>query len=215
MVNKLKMPLTRDQIADVKIIIKQTIDEIFNDDNFIKILVEKIEHKFEIKETQQKVQDLELRINVLERENEKLQGSVDNFEQHLKRNTFRIYGIKENTGENTFKKIVHTIKTNLKVEVDETNLVNCFRNGKVMEGKERPILFTVDSHNLKLELLKNRKNLKGSGMSLSEDMPLRKYQLLKKAIEKWGKEHVWYYGGHINVKNGQKKMKIKTEKDLI
>lgn len=207
------MPFTREQITDIKLIIKQTIEEFLSDDSFIKIFSEKIERKLEIKETQKKVQALEKRVDELQKENEKLQGDLDILQQHIKRKSFRVYGINESKDENITQKLLNDLNKKLKLDMTEVNIENCFRIGK-RDVKNRPILFTVNSHNLKMKLLQKRKYLKDTGITIQEDMSHRKYLLLKKAIEHFGKGQAWYFAGDVIVKKEQKKYFIKNDEDL-
>nr|CAH7757823.1 unnamed protein product [Callosobruchus chinensis] len=87
-------------------------------------------------------------------------------------------------------------KEKLKTHVSEENLENCFWTGKSKSGI-RALLFTVDSYNLKLKLLQNRKLLKGSGLALTEVMTRSRHSLYQKAVQKWGKQKTWFYDGKI------------------
>ncbi|CAH1963222.1 unnamed protein product [Acanthoscelides obtectus] len=65
-----------------------------------------------------------------------------------------------------------------------------------------------------MKLLRNRKLLKGSGITLTEDMSHARYNLHQKAVQKWGKQKTWFYNGEIWVKLRENKLQIKTEEDL-
>nr|CAI5829417.1 unnamed protein product [Callosobruchus analis] len=78
----------------------------------------------------------------------------------------------------------------------------------------RAILFTVDSYNLKLKLLRNRKLLKSSGLTFSEDMTPSRHSLYKKAVQKWGKQKTWFYYGKIRAKIRENKHEVKSEEDM-
>nr|CAI5841913.1 unnamed protein product [Callosobruchus analis] len=88
-----------------------------------------------------------------------------------------------------------------------------FLDGKSKNGM-RAILFTVDSYNLKLKLLRNRKLLKGSGLTLTEDMTPSRHSVYKKAVQKWGKQKTWFYYGKIWVKIREITHEIKSEEDM-
>ncbi|CAH1980556.1 unnamed protein product [Acanthoscelides obtectus] len=102
---------------------------------------------------------------------------------------------------------------NLKTRVLEENIENCFWLGR-KKNEQRSVLFTVNSHNLKMKFLRNRKLLKGSGITLTEDMSPARYNLYQKTVQKWGKQNTWFYNGEIWLKLREKKLQIKTEEDL-
>ncbi|CAH1966951.1 unnamed protein product [Acanthoscelides obtectus] len=73
------MPLTRDQMADVKLI-KQTIEELLSDDKFLTLISNKIEQKLGIKESQQKMVELEKQIVDLRHAKNKLECDLEKFQ---------------------------------------------------------------------------------------------------------------------------------------
>lgn len=207
------MPFTREQVNDVKIIIKETISELLNDEKFISTIAEKVEQKLKLKETKQTVQELQKEVEVLKYNNRKLQDDIETLQQHLKRKSIRIHGLPENNDENIHEKVIKVFKEKLKVNVTKNDIENCFRIGKDQNGK-RTVLVTVIQQNMKLKLIQNRKALKGTGITITEDMTPGKYVLLKMAMEKFGKDNVWFYGGDIRVKKDQTKKIIRTKIDL-
>ena len=46
-------------------------------------------------------------------------------------------------------------------------------------------------------VFKNKKNLKGTGVSISENLTQLRYDLLQKAGEKYGKNNVWSIEGRV------------------
>ncbi|CAH1964598.1 unnamed protein product [Acanthoscelides obtectus] len=207
------MPLTRDQMADVRLIIKQTIEELLSDDKFLTLISDKIEQKLGIKESQQKMVELEKQIVDLRHAKNKLECDLGKFQQHARRKSFRIVGMKESHGISVLEQVLTLCEDNLKTRVLEENIENCFWLGR-KKNEQRSVLFTVNSHNLKMKLLRNRKLLKGSGITLTEDMSPARYKLYQKAVQKWGKQKTWFYNGEIWVKLRDNKLQIKTEEDL-
>ena len=62
-------------------------------------------------------------------------------------------------------------------------------------------------------MFKNKKNLKGMKISLSESLTKFRYQLLRKAEEKYGRGKVWSKEGHIMTKENEQYISI-THDDL-
>nr|CAI5861306.1 unnamed protein product [Callosobruchus analis] len=194
------MPLTRDQIADVKLIIRETIIELFSDENFVTTISNKIEQKLGIKESQQKVNNLEKQLADLRRAKNKLECDVEWLQQHIRR-------------ESALEQLRTLCREKLKTNIAAEDIENCFWTGRSRNGK-RAVLFTVNSHDLKFKLLESRKLLRGTKITLSEDMTPTRYQLYKAAVQKYDRQKAWFYDGKVWVKIGERKYEIKTEEDL-
>nr|CAI5866131.1 unnamed protein product [Callosobruchus analis] len=207
------MPLTRDQIADVKLIIRETIIELFSDENFVTTISNKIEQKLGIKESQQKVNNLEKQLADLRRAKNKLECDVEWLQQHIRRKSFRVFGLEETQGESALEQLRTLCREKLKTYIAAEDIENCFWTGRSRNGK-RAVLFTVNSHDLKFKLLESRKLLRGTKITLSEDMTPTRYQLYKAAVQKYDRQKAWFYDGKVWVKIGERKYEIKTEEDL-
>lgn len=105
------MPLTRDQLQEIKSILKTSVSEIIYNDEFLNKLAEKvsnnIQNQWEIKMEEQKA--------YYEHKIKKLEEKIDSMEQYNRRKNIRIYGIKENGSvniktevDNLFKKLTLT-----------------------------------------------------------------------------------------------------------
>ncbi|PSN38374.1 hypothetical protein C0J52_21482 [Blattella germanica] len=64
------------------------------------------------------------------------------------------------------------------------------------------------------EVFRSKKLLKGSGITVREDLTKRRHSLLKMAITKFGLQNVWTVDGNIIVKDGDNKRRITRETDL-
>nr|CAI5831471.1 unnamed protein product [Callosobruchus analis] len=117
-------------------------------------------------------------------------------------------------GQNISEQVRTLCREKLGIHLSEDNIETCFRCGRGGNGK-RAVLFTVNSYSLKLLLLKSRNKLKGTKITVAEDMAPLRFNLYKKAIQKYDKRSVWFYDGKIWVKNGRRRFEIKTEEDLI
>nr|CAH7755890.1 unnamed protein product [Callosobruchus chinensis]CAH7758424.1 unnamed protein product [Callosobruchus chinensis] len=208
------MPFTREQVNDVKMIIKETVKELLNDDNFISLISNKLEQKMGITEIKQKVNDLNQTLAKLQQENKQLRGEIDRFNQHTKRKSLRINGVSENPGENLPREIVSLCKDKCRVEIAESDLENCFRIGRVQNGKSRTVLVTFTNQVNRQRILQNRKSLKGTPLTIVEDMTQYNYQLLRRAKDKYGKHNAWYYGGQVRVNINGVKSVVKCLEDI-
>lgn len=204
---------TRDQMSDLQVIIKETIVQLISDKDFLNTLVENIQEKLEIKKTQKKVHELTVEVLNLKEENRVLKDKMENLEQHKKRKSLRIHGVPESKDEKVAEKILEVVRDKMNLNIRNEDIETHFRTGKIMNGK-RSILVSFARENIKKIVVQNRGRLKGTGISITEDVTPEKYALFLKAKQKLGKENVWIFGGEIRARLDQKKISIKSGEDL-
>lgn len=208
---------TREQLSDLQTIIQETISKLMRDDTFFKVLVTNIEEKLQIKQMQQKIDDLTKKVEKLKEEKEEeikiMAEKIEKMEQHRKRKSIRIYGVIENNRENVIEKALEVLNGKLKLNLRDHDLENCFRIGKTRNGK-RPIMIGFTKENVKKAAVQNRGKLKGTGISVTEDVTPAKYKLFKEAKEKLGKENVWILGGEIRAQIDQQRHVIRSKAQL-
>lgn len=142
---------------------KNLCDKIEGVSNDLKILAENVNK--EVKEVKQKVL-------ILEAENNTLKERLQTIERTLRKNNVVFYGIEEIENE-TFEHLAYQIKNLLKeklaVDPPIIEFTNIFRLGKA-SNKKRPILVKLLSYETKINILKNKTKLKGTGIFISEDL---------------------------------------------
>lgn len=208
---------TREQLSDLQIIIQETITKLLKDDTFFNVLVTNIQEKLQIKQMQQKIEDLTKEVEKLKEEKQAdmkiMAEKIGRIEQHRKRKSIRINGVTENNGEKVTDKALEILNGKLKLNLGNNDLENCFRIGKTKNGK-RSILVGFTKENMKRTAIQNRGKLKGTGISITEDITPEKYKLFREAINKLGKENVWILGGEIRTRIGQQQRVIKDKEEL-
>ncbi|KAJ8956471.1 hypothetical protein NQ317_008613 [Molorchus minor] len=105
---------------------------------------------------------------------------------------------------------------NILREEDNVEIMSCYRIGNVKAGskKPRPIMLKFMSSYHRNIVFYNKKNLKGSKLTVSEDLTNTRYKLLLKTKDKIGKDNVWSQDGNIHIKYNGQKYVIKTEMEL-
>nr|CAI5838612.1 unnamed protein product [Callosobruchus analis] len=104
----------------------------------------------------QKVNDLNQTLTKLQQENKQLRGEMDKFNQHIKGKLLRINGVSENPGENLLREIVSICRDKCRVEIAESDFENCFRIGRIQNGKSRTVLVTFTNQVTRQKILQNR-----------------------------------------------------------
>jgi len=113
---------------------------------------------------------VETKIDSLETENKELKRRLYSVEKVIKRKNLLIYGLPEADNENTVEIVVDVVKNKLDINLKSTEIANCFRLGKKIDKKHRPILLVLISNLKRSELLTNKGKLKGTNIFINEDL---------------------------------------------
>lgn len=159
------------------------------------------------------VDDLQLKI-------QKQAEQIDDLEQYSRRNCLRVFGIPESDKEDTDEVIVTLAKNKLGVNIDQHDIDRSHRtgpkNGK--SNRPRPIIVKFVSYRNRKIIITSRRKLKGSGISIQEDLTLNRRNLLAKAKQHPKTKSVWTVDGKVTVlvdRNGREvKLTILTDVDL-
>lgn len=90
------MPLTREQMTEIKSAVKETVAEIFKDDGIISSLIDKIITKVNSSLATQ-FNITAAQISDLNTENNSLKQRIEELEQQARQNNIRIVGMKNST----------------------------------------------------------------------------------------------------------------------
>ena len=135
-----------------------------------------------------------------------LENKVNDLEQYTRKNSIRIHGLKESVSghENTYDLVCDYISNNLKIETD---IEVAHRVGPKSRGaKPRSIIVKFLRRSDKLAVMLNRKLLKGSGVSFSDDLTSRNVKCINEVRENPRIESAWAWGSKLYAKgtNGHK-----------
>ncbi|XP_077512622.1 uncharacterized protein LOC144123721 [Amblyomma americanum] len=126
-------------------------------------------------QTIKRVEECESTVLELREQIASLCSKVDDLEYRSRRNNLIIFGIKED-GAETPKSLRDAVLTEVfeeKLGITVGSVERIHRFGRQLQDKDRPVVMRFFDFNEKMNLLRNAKKLKGSGMSLSEDYPFR------------------------------------------
>ena len=135
---------------------------------------------------------------------------LEELRQYTRRNSLRIYGIKESTGENTDRIVLDLCKNKLNVDLNPAEICRTHRLGKRSihnetytdkdgntKPKHRGIIVKLVSYNTRQRIFSAKKKLKGLGIVIREDLTKRRSELLREAQARYSKEKVWSQDGRI------------------
>ena len=125
--------------------------------------------------------------------------------QYTRRNSIRIHGMPERgfgrRRENTFQVVSDCLYKDLGLHV-ETDLEVAHRVGVKDQNPNGPrsIIVKFVRRSDKLEVMLRRKKLKGTGISVSDDLTTRNVRLIKEARDNERLEAVWSWDGKVYAK---------------
>ncbi|KAJ8927523.1 hypothetical protein NQ314_020025 [Rhamnusium bicolor] len=117
-----------------------------------------------------------------------LTDKFDLLEQYFKKNFLRFLGIAENNDEDLVEIIVSLINNTLKVPCANQDIDYTFRVSKLTQADNtRAVLVNFVSNIKRTQVFNSRKLLKGTNLSVYEDLTRKRYDLLKEA-----KKRIWH-----------------------
>jgi hypothetical protein len=153
-------------------------------------------------------------INNLSIENRKLRDQNDQLEQYGRRNNIRILGVPEDKilqtegvtkkdSEDTLGKVINLVQNKLGLtainggHVDIAHRIGP-RLGQTEEASPRPIIVKFISRRHKIEVLANRKKLKGQKMVIVEDLTKANQTLWKATAQNNDVQSAWTIDGTVH-----------------
>ena len=133
---------------------------------------------------------------------------------YQRRQCLRVFGVTEEVGEDT-DIICMEVGKRIGVNVEVSDIDRSHRIGKKDVGKPRPIIIKFLSYRKRNEMFRNKRQLKGSGITIREDLTKQRHLLLKECIQKYGLPNVWTMDGVIIVKQGDVKHRISCKDDMF
>ncbi|KAF5282232.1 hypothetical protein FQR65_LT14400 [Abscondita terminalis] len=200
------MVFTQGQQNDIKEIAIKSFSDNFEDEKFLDVIATKLSNMVMAK-IEDKLQQLE---------NDELSKAFDDLQQYTRRNSIRIFGLKEDRNENVDQAVISLFNDKLGVQLSVDNIDRCHRLGVVQPGVKKPraVIVQFTSYRYRAKVFKEKKKLKGSGITIREELTRARLELLNKSCEKFGFKNVWSNDGVIIVNKNNRKTRIKSMHDL-
>ena len=173
----------------------------------------------------EKIAALESRVKALESGDTNTGGGDKNFNikvkkelnrqaQYAKKDHARMFGVPEQKGEDCRKVVCDIICKKLKIKIVPSDISVAHRVKKSKRQKHRPIIIRFKDRTQRFEILKERKLLKGSGISIAEDITIDNLNLIQEAEESELFAGVWFWNGKVFAKD-KKNSKVVYTLDLF
>ena len=153
----------------------------------------------ELSNMEKENKDLRDKIQVVERGSCNIKRMLNESEQHGRSWNARVFGVKEKRGETAEDceaLCLNIFKEKLGLQVTTADIDVAHRAGKEgQNGKPRPILLRFTSRKQRGKVLAARRQLKGTGLAIAEDLTAANYRVLKAASEHLASLSVWSSNG--------------------
>ncbi|XP_071955852.1 uncharacterized protein [Antedon mediterranea] len=162
----------------------------------------------------------------LRKEHRGMVDKIDDLEQYSRRNCLLIHGVPETANENTDTLTLDIITSRIcedmeLIEIDRTHRLGRKRvlhNNKTRSSSKprpRPIIVKFSTYRARAEVFRNKKLLKNSSYSITENLTPSRMTLLREAGAHAAVEAAWSLDGRINcLLHNKKKIVIRSTSDL-
>lgn len=134
---------------------------------------------------------------------DKLAVKTDELEQYQRRNNLRIHGLEEVSGEDTDAIVADLCRNRLSLDLPTEAISRSHRVGKQQtpgrDGKRRhrPIIVQFTSYQNRRLVFNSKKRLKGSGITITEDLTAQRAAVYRRAVELHGVRRSWTMDGRV------------------
>jgi FtsZ-binding cell division protein ZapB len=137
---------------------------------------------------------------------------IDDLEQYGRRTSLRVFGVPEKSGESTDNIVIKLCKEKLDVDLKIDDIHRSHRVGRLQEpgqqgsnGKDRhrPIIVRFDGYRTRQRVFAAKKALKGTGITIREDLTRHRLALFNAAADRYGIRNVWTIDGRIKFAVGE------------
>ena len=136
---------------------------------------------------------------------EKLKIELNRQAQYSRKDNLRMFGVAENEGEDCRQVVCDVIARKLDVHILPSDIAVAHRLPKSRKQTHPPIIIRFKERQVRWDILKVRKKLKGSGISIAEDMTQDNFKLMMDAQESGCFTSVWFSNGRVKASDRKKK----------
>lgn len=155
-------------------------------------------------------------VKALNEKVDSLAEQVDAMDAYSRRNSLLVHGLPESEQEDCLKMVTELLRDKEIANISNEQVDRVHRVGppKVNQKHPRPVVVKFCSYVQRHEVFANKRKLKSSGISITEQLTAARMGLLKMAKDRFGVRNVWSMDGTLIVLQGQRKFKFTTLKGL-
>lgn len=154
------------------------------------------ELKNTVKEKERDIKELKKSVDSIKRENLSLKCQMNDLENQQRKENIRVSGLPELASENpTIAACEFLAKKGIKVKEGDVHVSH--RIGKMTTGKPRPLIVRFHDRTIRNKVIRERKVLKGSGVTVSEDVSHLTMQTLVRVQKSEGIVNAWIWNARV------------------
>ena len=157
--------------------------------------------KEELTEVEKKCDKQEGQINKLKREVEAVREHAIKNEQYSRKNNLKIFGLQEKEGGQCVEEVQTMVKEKLKLSLRKEDIEVAHRLPATKRSATRPVIVKLRDTGIKFSLLKARRLLKGTGVSVTEDISQSILDTTKQLRDSPTTKDAWCWNGKIYIKD--------------
>ena len=158
-------------------------------------------HEVEVKveERKHRLEELEKEIERKENRILKLETAANDLQQYSRRSSLRIFGVPETEKEDTDQIVCGIVSSKLGISITRNDIDRSHRTGKYSQDSKhhRSLIAKFCSYRKRSEIIKARKKLKGSGITIQEDLTPQNAELYSKTYKNPKVKAAWTHDGKI------------------
>ena len=136
-----------------------------------------------------------------------LTNELNEQQQYSRKNNIRIFGLRDtDPKENAFATediVIQMFRNKLKKEILHSDIEIAHRVGRFSPDRDRAIIVRFISRKAKADVIYHRRSLKGSGISIAEDLTSKNVRRLTQLKDLDCVTQSWSYDGKLFAKNSQ------------
>lgn len=207
------MPTTRGDAGELKSAVCDIVKKSVLDGNFLDLIANKVTDII-MANLKPVLDGIDGDLKELKKQVRDLRREKDDLEQYSRRTSLRIYGVPEENSEDLLTVAVNLFKDKLGVEIDPAYIDRLHRLPKSKRDKFKPVIIKFTSYTWKMKVFSVKKQLKGSGVVIREDLTRERSQLLYRAREAFKDAAVWTSDGRIVIKTENGIYRLRSDDDL-
>ena len=145
----------------------------------------------------------------------KLEKDLEESQQYSRRTNVLIHGVEEEPNEDTDTVAQNLFTERMGLPIIDRDIARSHRLGRRVEGSNRPIIVRLLSYRQKKTVYDSKKQLKSTGISITENLTKKRYEFYKKCKDKFGMQNVTTLDGRIFHYTGKLLPNGKTERRHI
>lgn len=197
--------------------IKRMMEEFFKGETFLQIIENAVANAVD-----KKVREMEEKVQNLADENEILKETINDLEQYGRRNNLRIYGLNKNKVNkieeiDLEKEVVKEINLKMRSTIVSNQIEACH----YLDKNKSSVIVRFGSRKTRDFVFSNKKLLKGTQISIAEDLTKKNYNLLKECQKVFDQKNLWTHNGNVklnlhnkiyNIRNMRRLQELKEQK---